>query len=109
MDDDTLYSCFVSALPSPECALETRDLNLKHVYDRKEILNLARNHFETLLLTFGKGKGSNSLALVTKGGKGGHGGKGGQGGGRGKAGRKKDPVKCWRSRATGHCSDNCTT
>ena len=107
VDDDTLYSCFVSALPSAEYALEIRDLNLKQVYDRKEIINLVRNQYETLLPSFGKGKGSNSLALVSKGGRG-HGGKGGQGGGRGKAGRKKDSVKCWRCRATGHYSDNCT-
>ena len=108
VDDDTLHSCFVSALPSAEYALETRDFNLKQVYNRKEILNLVRKQYETLLPSFGKGKGSNSLALVSKGGRG-DGGKGGQGGGRGKAENKKDSVKCWRCRPIGHYSYNCTT
>ena len=35
VDDDTLYSCLVSALSSAEYALEIRGLNLKQVYDRK--------------------------------------------------------------------------
>ena len=37
VDSDTLYACFVSALPAAEYSLEIRDLNLKQVYDRKEI------------------------------------------------------------------------
>ena len=39
VDDNTLYSCFVNALPTAEYALEIRDLNLKQVYNRKEIFS----------------------------------------------------------------------
>ena len=100
VDDDTLYSCFVSSLPSSEYALEIRDLNLKQVYDRKEILRLVRNQYETLRPTFGKQKGGD-LALVGNG----NGGKSGQGKGRGKSSKSnegggarktKDLVKCYR-------------
>ena len=67
VDDNTLYTCFVAALPAAEYALEIRDLNLKQVYDRKGIINLVRRKFETL----GKSKGSaDPLALVVKGGSG---------------------------------------
>ena len=40
---NTLYACFVSALPAAEYSLEIRDLNLKRVYDRNEIINLVRS------------------------------------------------------------------
>ena len=67
VDSDTLYACFVSALPAAEYSLEIRDLNLKQVYDRKEIINLIRSRYETLRSSFGKSKGSSkSLALVGK-------------------------------------------
>ena len=86
VDSDTLYACFVSALPAAEYSLEIRDLNLKQVYDRKEIINLIRSRYETLRSSFGKSKGSSkSLALVGKGG-GGFGGKGGKAHGKGKGG-----------------------
>ena len=39
VNDNTLYSCFVNALPTAEYALEIRDLNLKQVYNRKEIFS----------------------------------------------------------------------
>ncbi|CAN0316506.1 unnamed protein product, partial [Scytosiphon promiscuus] len=79
VDDNTLYSCFVNALPSAEYALEIRDLNLKQVFDRKEILNLVRSQYEALLPSFGKPKGSStSQALFGNGGRG-HGGGGGRG------------------------------
>ena len=69
VDSDTLYACFVSALPAAEYSLEIRDLNLKQVYDRKEIINLVRSRYETLRSSFGKSKGSSkSLTLVGKGG-----------------------------------------
>ena len=78
VDSNTLYACFVSALPAAEYSLEIRDLNLKQIYDRKEIINLVRSKYETLLPSFGKSKGSSkSHALVGKGG-GGFGGKGGK-------------------------------
>ena len=35
MDSITLYACFVSTLPAAEYSLETRDLNLKQVFDRR--------------------------------------------------------------------------
>lgn len=120
VDDNTLYPCFINALPA-ECALEIRDLSLEQVHDKKEVLNLVRSQYETLLPTFGKSKGSlNSLALVGKedanmvvevvegtrraGLK------------RGKRvttttrTRQPEPQKCFsRCRATSHCSGQCTT
>ena len=48
VDGDTLYACLVSALTAAEDSLEIRDLNLKQVYDRKEIINLVRSRYETL-------------------------------------------------------------
>ena len=54
VDDNTLYTCVVSALPPAGYTLEIRDLNLKQVYDRKEIINLVRSTFEN----FGTSKGS---------------------------------------------------
>ena len=61
-----------------EYSLEIRDLNLKQVYDRKEIINLVRSRYETLRSSFGKSKGSSkSLALVGEG-RSGYGGKGGK-------------------------------
>ena len=63
VDDNTLYTCFVSALPAAEYALELeiRYLKLKQVYNRKEIINLVSSKYETL----GKSKGSaDPLALV---------------------------------------------
>ena len=119
VDDNTLYACFVSALPADEYSLEIRDLNLKQVYDRKEIINLVRSRYEALRLSFGKSKGSsNSLALVGNGGRG-NGAKGGRGhGGRGRSGKgkegggndgAKDSKTCFRCRATGHFSNKCTT
>ena len=84
VDDDTLYSCFISALPANEYALESRDLNLKQVYDRKEILNLVRSQYETMQPSFGKPKGtSDPLALVASN----EGGKGANGRGRGRSGK----------------------
>ena len=78
VDSNTLYACFVSALPAAEYSLEIRDLNLKQVYDRKEIINPVRNRYETLRSYFGKSKGSSkSLALVGEG-RSGYGGKGGK-------------------------------
>ena len=75
---NTLYACFVSALPAAEYLLEIRDLNLKQVYDRKGIINLVRSRYEALRSSFGKSKGSSkSLTLVGKGGSG-YGGKGGE-------------------------------
>ena len=40
VDGYTFCSCFVNALHTAEYALEIRDLNLKQVYDRKEVLSL---------------------------------------------------------------------
>ena len=54
VDSNTLYVCFVSALPAAEYSLEIRDLNLKQVYDRKETVNLVRSKYETLRPSFGK-------------------------------------------------------
>ena len=48
VDDNTLYTCVVSALPAAEYALEIRDLNLKQAHDRKDIINPARSKYETL-------------------------------------------------------------
>ena len=126
VDSNTLYACFVSALPAAEYSLEIRDLNLKQIYDRKEIINLVRSKYETLLPSFGKSKGSSkSHALVGKGG-GGFGGKGGKThGGRERSGKGKEgdgtasskggagnaripKGRCFRCKAAGHYSDNCT-
>ena len=113
VDDNTLYSCFVSALPSPEYDLEIRDLNLKQVFDRKEILNLVRSQYEVLLPSFGKR--SDSQAMVGKVGRGHGGGGKGRGGGRsgrgkedGRRGKATDTTTCWRCKAPGHFSDACT-
>ena len=126
VDSNTLYACFVSALPAAEYSLEIRDLNLKQIYDRKEIINLVRSKYETLLPSFGELKGSSkSHALVGKGG-GGFGGKGGKThGGRERSGKGKEgdgtasskggagnaripKGRCFRCKAAGHYSDNCT-
>ena len=126
VDSNTLYACFVSALPAAEYSLEIRELNLKQVYDRKEIINLVRSKYETLLPSFGTSKGSSkSHALVGKGG-GGFGGKGrkthggrersgkgkegdGTASSKGGAGNARIPKgRCFRCKAAGHCSDNCT-
>ena len=117
---NTLYACFVSALPAAEYLLEIRDLNLKQVYDRKGIINLVRSRYEALRSSFGKSKGSSkSLTLVGKGGSG-YGGKGGEAhrtgkGGNGNAssnggaGKAEGPMRrCFRCKAAGHYSDSCT-
>ena len=86
VDSSTLYVCFVFALPAAEYSLEIRDLNVKQVYDRKEIINLVRGRYETFRSSFGESKGSSkSLALVSKGGCA-YGGKGGKARGKGKGG-----------------------
>ena len=103
-----------------EYSLEIRDLNLKQVYDRKEIINLVRSRYETLRSSFGKSKGSSkSLALVGKGGRG-YGGKGGKAHGKGKGGngnassnggavKAGGPMRrCFRCKAAGHYSDSFT-
>ena len=118
VDSETLYACFVSALPAAENSLEIRDLNLKQVYDRKEIINPVRNRYETLRSYFGKSKGSSkSLALVGEG-RSGYGGKGGMAHGKGKggngnansngeAGEAKVPLsRCFRCKAAGHFGDS---
>ena len=120
VDSDTLYACFVSALPAAEYSLEIRNLNLKQVYDRTKIINLVRSRYETLRSSFGKSKGSlKPLALVGKGGSG-YGGKGGKAHGKGKggngnassnggAGKAKGPMKrCFRCKGAGHYSDSYT-
>ena len=67
VDSDTPYACFVSALPAAENSLEIRDLNLKQVYDRKEVFNLVRSKYKTLSPCFGKSKGwSNRLRSSAK-------------------------------------------
>ena len=43
VDSDILCACFVYALLAADYSLEIRDLNLKQVYDRKEIINLIRS------------------------------------------------------------------
>lgn len=50
VDDNTLYLCFIDALPTTEYALEIRDLNMKQDYNRREILNLRQkpSHQEPL-------------------------------------------------------------
>ena len=97
VDSDTLYACFVSALPAAEYSPEIRDLNLEQVHDRKEIINLVRTKYETLRPSFGKSKGSSkSLALVGKGG-GGFGGKGGNGNANSNDGAGKAKVPLRRS------------
>lgn len=40
VDGNTLRSCFVSALPSPEYDLEIRGVKLEQFYDRKKDLEL---------------------------------------------------------------------
>ena len=120
VDSDTLYACCVSALPAAEYSFEIRDLNLKQVYDWKEIINLVRSKYETPRPFFGKSKGSSkSLAIVGKGGSG-FGGKGGKAHGKDKrgngnadsnggAGKAKVPLRrCFRCKAAGHHSDSCT-
>ena len=120
VESNTLIACFVSALPAAEYSLEIRDLNLKQVYDRKEIINPVRNRYETLRSYFGKSKGSSkSLALVGEG-RSGYGGKGGKAHGKGKggngnassnggAGKAEGPMRrCFRRKAAGHYSDSCT-
>lgn len=122
--DNTLYACFVSALPAVEYGLEIRDLNPKQAYGRK-MLDLVHSQYETILPSSGKSKvSSNPLARVSDGGR----GRGGEGGrGRGRAGLEKcskkdgnggtiagarkanNSVTCWRCRAMGHYSDSCTT
>ena len=128
VDDNTLYSCFVNALPTAEYALEIRDLNLKQVYDRNEILNLVRSKYEALLPTFVKSKGSsNSLALMGNGGRG-HDDGGGRGHGGGRSGKGKEGGNsnknaaaktskvnkcntkiCERCRGRGHESSKCAS
>ena len=67
VDSDTLYACFLPALPAAEYSLEIRDLDLRQVYGRKQIINLFPSRYETLRSSFGKSKGSSkSLALVGK-------------------------------------------
>ena len=121
--NSTLYPCFVSALPAAEYSLEIRELNLKQVYDRNEIINLVRSKYETLRSSFGKSKGSSkSLTLVGKGGSG-YGGKGGrEHGGRDRSGKGKRGndrsnggagkanvlMRCLRCKAAGHYGDSCT-
>ena len=118
VDSDTLYACCVSALPAAEYSFEIRDLNLKQVYDWKEIINLVRSKYETPRPFFGKSKGSSkSLAIVGKGGSG-FGGKGGMAHGKGKggngnansngeAGEAKVPLsRCFRCKAAGHFGDS---
>ena len=86
VDSDTLYACFLPALPAAEYSLEIRDLDLRQVYGRKQIINLFPSRYETLRSSFGKSKGSSkSLTLVGKGGSG-YGGKGGKAHGKGKGG-----------------------
>ena len=63
VDDNTLYTCVVFALPAAEYALEIRDLNLKQAHDRKDIINLVRSKYETLAKSTGS---SDSLARVGK-------------------------------------------
>ncbi|CAN0515542.1 unnamed protein product, partial [Laminaria digitata] len=120
VEDNTLYSCFVNALPAAEYALERRDLNLKQAYDKKEILNPVRSQYNTLLPTFGKSKGSSQTLMHSseKGGEamvvevvgGGRSGKGKEGGNSNKnAGARTSKVTCFRCRATGHYSSKCTT
>ena len=41
-----------------ECALETRNLNVKKVYDKKDLLNIVHSQYEAVLRTSGKSKGS---------------------------------------------------
>ena len=114
-----LYAYFVSAFPAAEYSLEFQDLNLKQVYDHKEILHIARSRYETLQSSFGKSKGSSkSPAIVGKGGNG-FGGKGGTAHGKGKggngnaslnggAGKSEGPMRrCLRCKAAGHYSDSC--
>ena len=120
MDSDSLYACFVPALPAAEYSLEIQDLNLKQVYDRKETINFVRSTYETLRSSFGKSKGlSKSLALVGRGGSG-FGGKGGEAHGKGKGGNgnansyggagkaKVSLGRCFRCKAAGRYSDSCT-
>ena len=77
---------FCFRLAAAEYSLEIRELNLKQVYDRKEITNLVLSRYETLRSSFGKSKGSSkSLALVGQGGSG-YGGRGGKAHGKGKGG-----------------------
>lgn len=132
-DANTTYACFLNALPQIECALEIldidiRDIGLKPSYDRKEILHLGRNRYETLQKS--KGKVDNVHALVCEGGGGlrGGGGRGkggrergggkscrgsGKGGGNDgtatRAGKDMNSVICWRCRAKGHFSNDYTT
>ena len=120
VDDNTLYTCFVSALPAAEYALKIRDLNLKQIRDRK--INLVCSKYET----FGKSNGSSdSLAPIGKG-RSGYWERGGKAhGGRGKSGNRKEGNgnansnggagkanfsigKCFRCRAAGHYSERCT-
>ena len=111
---------FCFRLAAAEYSLEIRELNLKQVYDRKEITNLVLSRYETLRSSFGKSKNSSkSLALVGKGGNG-YGGKGGKAHGKGKGGngnaspnggarRAECPMRrCFRGKAAGHYSDSCT-
>ena len=121
-DDNTLYSCSLNAHPTAEDAFEIWGLNLKQVYDRKDILNRIRSQYEALLPTCGKSKGwSNSHALIGNGGRG-HGGGGGRGHGGGRFGKGKEggnsnknagaetsKVTCFRCRAKGHFSNKCNT
>ena len=83
VDDQDVYSTYVSALPS-EYDLEIRELGRKQVFEREEIINLVQAQYELL----SKKKNSPSAhALVSDGrdeggGRGRPGGKrGGQGGG----------------------------
>ena len=81
----------VSAWSVVDYSLDIRDLNIKQVYDRKEIINLVGSKYETLLPSFGKSKGSSqSLALIGHE-RGGYGGKSGRAhGGRDKSGKDKE-------------------
>ena len=130
IDTDTKYTHFLNGLPKSEFEQEQRDIGLMETYDREEIVRLVHNRYETLKRAreedqANKTADAHALACVEQGRsrvQRPHHGKssGGRGGGRrsgrengddGKAAggrRNMDGVICWRCRAKGHYSDNCT-
>ncbi|CAN0349978.1 unnamed protein product, partial [Pylaiella littoralis] len=80
VEDQQIYSTFVSALPFAEYHLEIRELGRETVLQREQIVNLVRPQYE--LLRRNKKSSSSDYALITGGGRGG-------GGWRGRGGAKR--------------------
>lgn len=124
IDANTMFTCFINGLPKSEFEQEIRDIGLMETYNRKEIVRLVRNRFETLKKRQDQNGPSNALIAHVRG-NGRRGGRGGRGGGRGSgnswkgksddgndAAEEKASDKgpmCYNCRCRGHFARECTT